>query len=305
MPTPHHYLSHFQHIVALGGGHGLGRVMSALNFMQHKLTGIVTTTDNGGSTGRIRHDYGGIAWGDLRNCLNQIITEPTTASALFEYRFSGKGELSGHNLGNLMLTALEHMQIRPLDGVNLIRDLLKVKSFIIPMSETPLHLEATLTSGAKILGEVNIDNLTEIPTALQLAPIAPATPEAISALKQADLIIIGPGSFFTSIMPPLLLPEMQQALAQISCPKIFIDNLGVEHSPAASLSLTDRINWIHHYIGKNIIDGIITSPPQLPQSVNGNKQPQWLIKRLNADDVEYRHDRLRLCEAIATLIRSL
>lgn len=298
----HNYLSHFQHIVAIGGGHGLGRVMSALNFMQQKLTGIVTTTDNGGSTGRIRNDYGGIAWGDLRNCLNQIITEPSTASALFEYRFAGQGELAGHNLGNLMLTALEHMQIRPLDGVNLIRDLLKVKSFIIPMSEIPLHLEADLASGAKIFGEVNIDKLTEIPTALQLAPTAPATPEAVSALQQADLILIGPGSFFTSIMPPLLLTEIQQTLAQVQCPKIFIDNLGIEHSPAAKLSLTDRINWIHHYVGKNIIDGIITSPPQLQQKVNGNKQPQWLIKRLNADDVEYRHDRQLLCQAIAMLI---
>lgn len=79
---------------------------------------IVTTTDNGGSTGRIRDNHGGIAWGDLRNCLNQLITEPITASALFEYRFAGNGELSGHNLGNIILKALEDMHIRPLDTIN-------------------------------------------------------------------------------------------------------------------------------------------------------------------------------------------
>jgi hypothetical protein len=96
-------------VVALGGGHGLGRVMSSLSSLGSRLTGIVTTTDNGGSTGRIRRAEGGIAWGDMRNCLNQLITEPSVASAMFEYRFGGNGELSGHNLGNLMLKALDHL----------------------------------------------------------------------------------------------------------------------------------------------------------------------------------------------------
>ncbi len=120
----HENLSKIKKIVAIGGGHGLGRVMSALSFMNERLTAIVTTTDNGGSTGRIRSAQGGIAWGDLRNCLNQIIIQPSTASALFEYRFSGNGELAGHNLGNLMLKALEDLHIRPMEAVNLIRDLL-------------------------------------------------------------------------------------------------------------------------------------------------------------------------------------
>lgn len=85
-------------VVALGGGHGLGRVMSSLSLLNSQLTGIVTTTDNGGSTGRIRRSEGGIAWGDMRNCLNQLITEQSIASTMFEYRFAGDGELGGHNL---------------------------------------------------------------------------------------------------------------------------------------------------------------------------------------------------------------
>ncbi|TCK01741.1 putative cofD-like protein [Volucribacter psittacicida] len=305
LKNPSTPLTDLKHIVAIGGGHGLGRILSALNFMQEKLTGIVTTTDNGGSTGRIRENYGGIAWGDLRNCLNQIITEPSTASTLFEYRFGGKGELAGHNLGNLMLTALENMQIRPLEGVNLVRDLLKVKSFIIPMSETPVHLVAQLSSGQQILGEVNIDNLKELPQSLALTPLVSATPEAITALEQAELILIGPGSFFTSIMPPLLLKEVQQCLRQKQCPIIFIDNLGVEHSPAAKLSLAQRINWIHHNVGKAIIDGIITTTQQPYEKINGDKQPLWLQRQLNADDVQYRHDRHLLCQAITDLLKML
>ncbi|PJG86393.1 gluconeogenesis factor YvcK family protein [Conservatibacter flavescens] len=299
----HLYLKNIHHIVAIGGGHGLGRVMSALSFMQERLTGIVTTTDNGGSTGRIRVNYGGIAWGDLRNCLNQIITEPSTASALFEYRFSGQGELSGHNLGNLMLKALENMHIRPLKGVNLIRDLLKVKSFIIPMSESPVHLAAKLHSGATILGEVSIDNLTELPRDIQLIPQVKATPEAVNALKQADLILFGPGSFLTSIMPPLLLEEIQTVLQQSNAKKLFIDNLGIEHSPAANLSLIDRITWIERTVGKQIIDGII-APPEHAEDMRAHKI-KLMARKLNADDVRYRHDRNLLCQAIDELLGEL
>lgn len=147
-------------VVAIGGGHGLGRVMSSLSSLGSRLTGIVTTTDNGGSTGRIRRSEGGIAWGDMRNCLNQLITEPSVASAMFEYRFGGNGELSGHNLGNLMLKALDHLSVRPLEAINLIRNLLKVDAFLIPMSEHPVDLMAIDTEGHEVYGEVNIDQLT-------------------------------------------------------------------------------------------------------------------------------------------------
>ncbi|OBX03932.1 hypothetical protein QV06_08605 [Gallibacterium genomosp. 3] len=288
-------------IVAIGGGHGLGRVMSALGFMRSRLTGIVTTTDNGGSTGRIRSQFGGIAWGDLRNCLNQIITTPTTASELFEYRFDGEGELAGHNLGNLMLKALENIKVRPLDGVNLIRELLHVEPFIIPMSEKPAHLTAELNSGEMIIGEVSIDKLADIPKQLSLAPAVSATPEAVVAINQADIILFGPGSFLTSILPPLLLTEVQDALATSSAIKIFIDNLGVEHSPSAQLDLAARVDWLNHYIGKPIIDGVITdSNTVLPQDFRQNYCV--IARQLNADDVSYRHDRALLSHALEDLI---
>ncbi|OOF66020.1 uridine diphosphate-N-acetylglucosamine-binding protein YvcK [Rodentibacter sp. Ppn85] len=293
-------------IVAIGGGHGLGRVMSALSFMKERLTGIVTTTDNGGSTGRIRLQQGGIAWGDLRNCLNQIITEPSTASALFEYRFSGKGELAGHNLGNLMLKALENMHVRPLDGVNLIRDLLRVKSYLIPMSESPVHLAASLGAGSSIVGEVSIDNLTETPQSLFLIPLVRATPEAIQAIKRADVILFGPGSFLTSIMPPLLLSDIGSAIRTSTAKKIFIDNLGIELGTAATLSLAERIHWIHHTVGATILDGVIT-PIQEKSAVNISNisSVKILEKRLNADDISYRHDRTLLAKAIDEMLEEL
>lgn len=300
----HENLDKINHIVAIGGGHGLGRVMSALSFMKERLTGIVTTTDNGSSTGRIRKQQGGIAWGDLRNCLNQIITEPSTASALFEYRFSANsGELAGHNLGNLMLKALENMQIRPTEGVNLIRDLLRVKSFIVPMSESAVHLAASLPSGSSVVGEVEIDELSELPKAIFLVPLVSATHEAICAIQQAEVILFGPGSFFTSIMPPILLPEIIEALKNSQAKKIFIDNLGIEHSPSAALSLQDRINWINETVGKKIIDGAIVQNGLMPE--NSDPQLKIIARRLRADDISYRHDRTLLCKAIDDLIEEL
>ena len=188
-------LADLDRVVALGGGHGLGRVMSALSSLGSRLTGIVTTTDNGGSTGRIRRSEGGIAWGDMRNCLNQLITEPSVASAMFEYRFGGNGELSGHNLGNLMLKALDHLSVRPLEAINLIRNLLKVDAFLIPMSEQPVDLMATDNEGHMVYGEVNIDLLESPVQELMLFPKVHATREAVQAIAEADLTFNWSGEF--------------------------------------------------------------------------------------------------------------
>ncbi|HHE3570225.1 TPA: uridine diphosphate-N-acetylglucosamine-binding protein YvcK [Pasteurella multocida] len=301
--TQYEHLDKVKKVVAIGGGHGLGRLMSALSFMKSRLTGIVTTTDNGGSTGRIRLNHGGIAWGDLRNCLNQIITEPSTASSLFEYRFTGQGELSGHNLGNLMLKALENMHIRPVEAIHLVRELLHVKSHIFPMSESPVHLAAVLQSGASIVGEVGIDNLTELPKSIFLVPLVKATPEAIEALQEADVILFGPGSFLTSILPPILLPEVIEALQKSHAKKIFIDNLALEQSPAASLSLSDRIQWIHHTVSKEIIDATIV--PTNANDLCENLSLKVMVRPLQADDISYRHDRSLLSQAIDDLLGKL
>ena len=289
-------------VVALGGGHGLGRVMSSLSSLGSRLTGIVTTTDNGGSTGRIRRAEGGIAWGDMRNCINQLIAEPSVASAMFEYRFSGNGELSGHNLGNLMLKALDHLSVRPLEAINLIRNLLKVDAFLIPMSEQPVDLMAIDHEGHEVYGEVNIDQLPCVPKELMLSPPVPATREAAEAIAEADLILIGPGSFYTSLLPILLLDEMAQALRRTPATMVFIDNLGKEHSPAANLTLADRVGIMEHYIGKRVIDAIVVGPKT---DTTGLENRAIVQTPLDAADVPYRHDRVLLRNALEKAIQAL
>lgn len=289
-------------VVALGGGHGLGRVMSSLSSLGSRLTGIVTTTDNGGSTGRIRRSEGGIAWGDMRNCLNQLITEQSVASAMFEYRFGGNGELSGHNLGNLMLKALDHLSVRPLEAINLIRNLLKVDAFLIPMSEHPVDLMATDADGHFIYGEVNIDQLSSPPQELSLYPKAHATREAVQAISEADLILIGPGSFYTSLMPILLLEDMDQALRRTPAPVVFIGNLGKELSTAASLSLGQTLDIMEQRIGKRIVDAVVVGPQTDVSEITDRLVIQ---EPLEAVDIRYRHDRHLLRQALEKAIQQL
>ena len=296
-------LADLDRVVALGGGHGLGRVLSSLSPLGSRLTGIVTTTDNGGSTGRIRRSEGGIAWGDMRNCLNQLITQPSVASAMFEYRFGGNGELSGHNLGNLMLKALDHLSVRPLEAINLIRSLLKVDAHLIPMSELPVDLMALDDQGHEVYGEVNIDQLTTLPQELMLSPKVPATREAIETIAEADLILIGPGSFYTSLMPILLLDEMSQALRRTPAPMVYIGNLGRELSlPAASLTLADKLAIIEQYVGKKVIDAVIVGPKV---DVSAMTDRIVIQDELEASDIPYRHDRQLLHSALEKAVQAL
>ncbi|WPD76504.1 uridine diphosphate-N-acetylglucosamine-binding protein YvcK [Dickeya fangzhongdai] len=296
-------LAELDRVVALGGGHGLGRVMSSLSFLGPLLTGIVTTTDNGGSTGRIRRSEGGIAWGDTRNCLNQLITAPSVASAMFEYRFSGNGELSGHNLGNLMLKAMDHLSVRPLEAINLIRNLLKVDALLIPMSEQPVDLLAIDAQGNPVYGEVAVDQLATLPQDLMLYPAAPATREALTAIAEADLILIGPGSFLTSLMPPLLLADLAQSLHDARAPVVYIGNLGDEQSRIATrLTLAQKLQLIESKIDRRIIDAVVVAPRTDTRGVDDRliiQQP------LAAQDVPHHHDRVLLRAALEQAAQSL
>ncbi|NIF20759.1 gluconeogenesis factor YvcK family protein [Candidatus Pantoea multigeneris] len=295
-------LADLDRVVALGGGHGLGRVMSSLSFLGSRLTGIVTTTDNGGSTGRIRRSEGGIAWGDMRNCINQLITEPSVASAMFEYRFSGNGELAGHNLGNLILKALDHLSVRPLEAINIIRNLLKVEAFLIPMSEQPVDLVASDAEGNMVYGETAIDAMQQTPETLMLHPNVKATREALDAVARADLILLGPGSFYTSLMPVLLLEEMAQALRRTPATVVFIDNLGREHSPAGQLSVQDKLAIMEQSIGKRVVDAVLVGPSGDTQGVEN----RLIIREpLEAVDIRYRHDRQLLRVALEHAIQTL
>lgn len=289
-------LAQLRSVVCFGGGTGLGRLLSALSFLGSRLTGVVTTTDDGGSTGRLRTEVGCIAWGDLRNCLNQICTEPTLGRLLFGYRFTGAGALSGHNLGNLMLLALDQLTARPLDAVNLVRDFLDVTPQLLPMSEQPTALCAAGVGDETARGETAVAAMGVLPRRLWLEPEVPAPPEVLRAIASAELILLGPGSFVTSVLPSLLVPEIFDAVRVARCPRVLIANLTPEPGPVGSLDLREQLAWTEQVLGAALIDRVLW-PASRPLSV---PEPAVLLADVTGRDG--RHDRPRLAAALEQLL---
>ncbi len=287
-------------IVAIGGGHGLGRVLSTLSYMGDKLTGIVTTTDNGGSTGKLRKRSSSIAWGDLRNCLTELVDSESIGSQLFNFRFDGNDELGGHNLGNLILYGLGQVQSRPLDSIKLVRRMLRVRTQVLPMSETPTDLMAFYPKGRCRVGELSVDEMPIMPRNLMLAPLVKSIEPCIKAINNADLIILGPGSFLTSIIPPLLIRDISNAIDNRKGHCVFIDNVVAEQSPAAKLSIDEKLAWIEENIGCLPIDSVISQDP-----CNKSAKVNVICRDLAHNKVPHHHDKKKLIAALEYCVSSI
>lgn len=284
-------------IVAIGGGHGLGMVLSSLSFLDNQLTGIVTTTDNGGSTGRLRKRSSTIAWGDLRNCLTELVDDTSIGSQLFNFRFDGPDELGGHNLGNLILYGLGQVQSSPIESIELVRRLLRVRTPVLPMSETPTDLMAFYPKGKCKVGELSVDDMPIMPENLILAPLVKTPAKCLKALNDADIIILGPGSFLTSVIPPLLVRDIANALKNRKAHCIFIENVVAEKSPAAALTLDEKLDWIESNVGCMPIDSVITID-ETTQSTKVNVVVQDLVDA----KIPHHHDKEKLVQAIKNII---
>lgn len=287
-------------LVAIGGGHGLGKVLNTFSSLGSNLTGVVATTDNGGSTGRLRESVDSIAWGDLRNCITHL-SKSQLGSDLLNYRFE-HNELDQHCLGNLIFFALEQLDVSPVGVMEVVRRLLKIDSKLYPMTEQPTDLIAHYAGQKSIHGEINIDKQTQMPERLSLADPVMAPSRVVRAIHNANIILLGPGSFLTSIMPALLVKDIYQALAQTPAKLIFIDNLAAEHGPCANTNLTQRLNWLNLNCPDIKIAGVLsannTEPLNLPNVIH--KQSE-----LNDKTVFYRHDEYKLKQALTELICAL
>lgn len=236
-------------LVCIGGGHGLGRLLASLKDAGPNLTGIVATTDDGGSTGRLREEAETIAWGDLRNCLTQMCSVRTVGALLFDYRFQTQGDLNGHNLGNIVLFALEQLSVRPTDAIQVIRDMLRIESHLYPMSDKPTSLMAqtvkTVGGGGNVLvGEIVIDESKEEVDFLYLEPQVDAEPEAIQSIMSADAIVLSAGSFMTSIMPSLLVTNIVKSINETAAPLILVVNLRQEILGGRALTFAKQLELL-------------------------------------------------------------
>lgn len=252
-------------VVALGGGTGLAALLRALKPEAGrtqdpwKLTGIVTVSDNGGSSGRLRDELGGIPPGDLRNCLAALTLEDSALSDLLNYRFQGAGSLAGHSLGNLMLWALADLQgdwvraIRQLSGV------LVTLGRLFPSTVVPVTLCAEDMAGARYEGETAVGACHPPLARLWLEPReAEPLPEAVLALLRSHLILLSPGSLYTSTISNLLLQELQEAIASSRSPVIYVANLMTEPGETAGLDLEAHVAAISAF-GHTRISAIIAN----------------------------------------------
>ena len=235
-------------VVALGGGTGLAALLRALKREAGrsrdpwKLTGIVTVSDNGGSSGRLRDELGGIPPGDLRNCLSALTLEDSALSDLLNYRFKGDGSLAGHSLGNLMLWALADLTgdwvraIRQLSGV------LVTVGRLFPSTVVPITLCAEDMAGRRYEGETAVGSCRPPLARLWMEPAeAEPLPEAVLALLRADLVILSPGSLYTSTIANLLLSELQEAVAISRAPVVYVANLMTEPGETSGLDLENHV----------------------------------------------------------------
>jgi len=201
-------------IVCIGGGHGLGHLLKILSSINHlDIAGVVTTTDNGGSTGRLRDNLDTIAWGDIRYCLSLLSAKNSIQSLLLEHRFSQRGELSGHSLGNLMFCAIDSLCLKPTDSVKVMTKFLDIGIHILPMSDEVTHLVSETANNTRFVGETSVDNhIEQNIVGLTLEPMVKPSVEVIEVMQQAEVLLLGPGSFFTSTLPSLLMPDVVTVL---------------------------------------------------------------------------------------------
>jgi uncharacterized cofD-like protein len=267
-------------IVAIGGGTGLSTLLRGLKhyvarrradlpkFPISDLAAVVTVTDDGGSSGRLRRDYAVLPPGDIRNCLVALSKDEALLGRLFQYRFeSGRG-LSGHSFGNLFLTALSHVTGDFAEAVRLSAQVLAIRGRIFPSTIENVSLKAVMEDGSVVCGETRIAKSKKIVRRLELVPRhARPLPEVLEAITKADVIILGPGSLYSSVIPNLLVEGVSEAIAESGAARIYIANLMTQPGETQGLSLADHIRSIFHHAGHKIIDWVIVNRQPVSEAV--------------------------------------
>jgi uncharacterized cofD-like protein len=262
-------------VVALGGGHGLAATLTALRTITDDLTAIVTVADNGGSSGRLREEFGFLPPGDLRMALAALCSDDEWGrdwAHILQYRFTSEGALNGHALGNLLLTALWDRDGDPVQGVARVGELLRLRGRVLPMALDPLDIEGTFNTayGRKIVrGQVEVATAKGRVESLRLIPENPrSTPEAIAAILDAEWITIGPGSWFSSVMPHFLLQEQAAAIAQSKAKKVVLLNLPEPDTEDefAGYSASEHLKLIIKHLPNLHIDYAVADRASLAQS---------------------------------------
>lgn len=315
-------------VVVIGGGTGTYTALTGLKKHVSDLTAIVSMADDGGSSGILRDEFGHLPPGDVRRCLLALSSEPAAATLrqLFEYRFDRGRGLNGHSFGNIFLTALTEITGRPDRAIQEAAKILNVKGTVLPVTLSNSHLCARLEDGTIIRGETNID-LRRVRLELRiidvyLDPPAQANPAAVEAIEAAEVIVLGPGDLFTSVIPNLLVEGIPQAMARSKATVIYVCNLMTKHGETDGFQASDFIAEIQRYLAaEDRIDVAILNRSEAPGDLLSKyaleqsfpvlvdwgpcaaRVPRLTVEDLAAPGTLWRHDPDKLARTILAQAR--
>lgn len=300
-------------VAALGGGHGLSATLGALRHVTTQVTAVVTVADDGGSSGRLRQELGVLPPGDLRMALSALCDSSDWGHVwrdVLQHRFSSPGPLDGHALGNLLIATVWELLEDPVAGLDLIGQLLGAKGRVLPMASVPLDIEADVALGegsgatrSLVRGQSRLAVTSGRVERVRLIPAEPpACAEATEAIRAADWVILGPGSWFTSVMPHLLVPEIAAALHETRARRALTLNLSAQDGETTGYSAADHVRSLSEYAPDLRLDVVVADPSSvedlddLTQSARA-LGARLLLRQVSEGDGTPRHDMLRLAAA--------
>jgi uncharacterized cofD-like protein len=264
-------------VVAIGGGTGLSALLSGLKeharvadgaAPQLDITAIVTVTDDGGSSGRLRREFDVLPPGDIRNCMVALSEDSALLSRLFQYRFQTGRGLKGHSFGNLFLMALTQLMGDFPDAVAASSEVLKIAGRIYPSTAENVALEALLEDGSKAIGETRISRSRSRIKRVRLIPrTAQPLAAAVAAIAEADVITLGPGSLFTSVVPNLLVKGIPQAIRQSPAVKLYFVNLMWQPGETTGFKASDHVKVLHRHAGGKLLDYAVVNMARIPAAM--------------------------------------
>ena len=276
-------------IVAIGGGTGLSTLLRGLKKYNVDITAVVTVSDDGGSSGKLRKELGVLPPGDIRNCLVALAEEENLITKLFKYRFPKKGGLANHSFGNLFLAALTSISGGFDKAILNASDVLAIKGKVLPISLENVKLNATLVDGKKVSGESNISKEKSAIKNIKLCPKnAKVSQSVIDAIIMADCIILGPGSLYTSVIVNLLFDGVVSAIKKSKAKKIYISNIMTQVGETSDFKLSDHINAIIKHTYPEILDAVFVNKGNIPKNIIDRYAKEYAVP-VKIDKIKYKN----------------
>ncbi|MDO4260073.1 MAG: uridine diphosphate-N-acetylglucosamine-binding protein YvcK [Actinomycetaceae bacterium] len=297
-------------VVALGGGHGLSATLRALRHITRRLTAVVTVADDGGSSGRLRQEMEILPPGDLRMALASLCEESEwglTWRDVMQTRLVTQGPMDGHALGNLLIAGLWQLLDDPIEGLDLVGRLLGASGRVLPMASVPLHIEAELDDNGRnytVSGQSRVAVAPGRVTHVALTPAEPPVPPQVTqAISEADWVVLGPGSWYTSVIPHLLVPQLCDTLVNTEARRALVLNLSSQTGEAEAMTTADHVRVIGDHAPDFKLDVVIADPTATDDideliAVSEDLGARVLLRQVRTGDGRAHHDPLRLAAAL-------